>query len=745
MTTQPMLSTPALVLTIGSSMLPALAEVKRIVLQSDSRRAKTTRFLALNLVPRKNEAEWISLPQALTLKNNPCSWKEVNDLAQNLIDPIKAGIRSSLHELRSHEQLIEVGLGGKTALPLDVYLIADLSEIGAAALLTVLPAIQSLLKDEPYAAFHVLLNIAVFDEDPVSIANAHVSLNNLRTLLRSQNQYPIPQIYLFDRFKEGVWEAQNALEVHTILGNFLLALLSGGLAQNIAHQLPQTDVEQYEAYFCGASAAAVVLDMEQLQKNCALRLGQEIIENEFHSKVDPDPGPIEEMAGNFLEQYANPHVWRMRLCSGSLFRTRAGGDGLEFYISDLEFDDVLMEDWGKTIQAYDEDFRKKHLPVQVELLSKNSIEFDREFLNRMTIFAQSLPQQVRLYPGGVRSARLILERLRRALLDSCPEPCDEAHTERVEQKWIEPIKTSLDWLESAIRELPKPPRWVLGLPLFLKRPAIQLFNLIYLHRELQTITDLRQASVRLLEKKYAELMDVTLAQKLIEPNKGWGKAMDKHIQAVKRLQSSLDAVQASLINETSDEISAVSLFRLPVLNEILPGWAYYQGKRPQAGFRHALLNDWDFLKDWQKSSRLALRAKLMEFCRDVYRSLSEMDMEEVLSHRNRNDNSELVMALSQGAIPLLRPNFDQTGSGPSYQMRFFQSRDPRQSSLLPVIKNDMQDWREVSTGDPYMAMCCRVRVMIPSSALSQIFERGRDAFDGLGEETKEQYVMQEVK
>lgn len=745
MTIQPMPSTPALILIVGTSMLPAMVEVERIFLRSDSRRGMTTRFLALNLFPRKNEAEWIPLDEALTLKTNSYPWKEVYELALNLVENLKVGIRSALHELRSHEKLIEVGLGGKTALPLDVYVVADLSEPDASAMLTLLPAIQSLLKDEPYAAFHVLLTIAVFDEEPVSSVNTRVSLNTLQTLLRSRNQYAIPQIYLFDRFKEGVWEAQNALEVHTILGNFLLALLSGGLAQNIANQLPQADLEQYEAYFCGASASAIVLDMEQLQKACALRLGQEIIEHEFHSKVDPNPGPIDEMAGNFMEEHANPHVWGMRLCSGSPFRTRVGGDGLEFHISDLEFEDVLMEDWGKTIQAYDAEFRKKHLPVQIELVSKNSIELDREFRDRMTLLAQSLPPQARLYPGGVRSARLILEGLRRALLDSCPEAGEEADMEQVEKKWIEPIRTSLDWLENAIRQLPKPPRWVAGLPVFLKRPAIQLFNLIYLHRELRTITDLRQASVRLLEQKYAEFMSVTLAQRLIELNQGWMKALDKQIRAVKHLQSSLDAVQASMKNEISAEISGASLFRLPVLNETLLAWAYYQGKRPQAGFRHALLNDRGFLKDWPKTSRKVLQAKLMEFCQDVYRSLSDVDLEEVLSHQNGNDNNDLAMALSQGAIPLLRPNFDQTGSGPSYQMRFFQSLDPRQSSLLPVIKSDMQDWQEVSTGDPYLALCCRVRVMIPHSALSHIFERGRDAFEGLDEKTKKLYSVLEVK
>lgn len=745
MTTQPLRSTPALVMTIGTFMLPAIAEVKRIFFQSDSRRRATTRFLALNLSPRKNEAELIPLEQALALKSNLCSWKDVNDHAQSLIEYVKVGIRSSMQELRSHEKLIEVGLGGKNALPLDVYLIADLSEADAATLLTVLPAIQTLLANEPYAGIHILLNVAVFDENPTSIVNVFVTLNNLRAWSQSQKQFPIPQIYLFDRFKEGVWEAQNALEVQTILGNFLLSLLSGELAQYIAHQLTQTDREQHQSYFCGASAVAIVLDMEQLQKICALQLGQELLKNEFHSNVDPNPGPIQEMIENFLDGHANLRMWKKRLCSDSLFRMRTGDDGLEFHISDLEFEDVLMEDWGNSIQTYDKDFKKKRLPTQFELLNKNTAALDREFLDQMTNFAQSLPQQARLYPGGVRSARLILERLRQTLLEICPAPRVESHVEHLEKEWTEPIKTSLEWLENAIRKLPKPPPWALRLPSFLKKPTVHFFNLIYLRRELQTINDLRQASVCLLEQKYAALMDAMLAQKLIELNKGWIKSLDKHIRATKRLQSNFDAIQTRMKIEMISVISTTSLFRVSALNEILLAWAYYNGKRPQAGFRHTLLTEREFLKRWPKKNQNVLYEQLMEFCREVYQPLSEIDLDEVLSHRNGKDNGDLATALAQGAIPLLRPNFDRTGSGPSCQMRFFLSRDPRQSSALPIIKSDMQDWQEISTGDPYLVTCCRVRVMIPDSALSHVFERGRGMFDALDEETKGQYSLKEVR
>jgi len=120
-------------------------------------------------------------------------------------------------------------------------------------------------------------------------------------------------------------------------------------------------------------------------------------------------------------------------------------------------------------------------------------------------------------------------------------------------------------------------------------------------------------------------------------------------------------------------------------------------------------------------------------------------MDEILRHRNGVSPDGLASSLSQGAIPLLRPNFDQTGSGSSCQMQFFQSKDPRSSSLLPALKSDMQEWQEVASDDAYIAICSRVRMMIPCQALSQVFERGRTDYESLDKNVKAEFLMEEEK
>ena len=743
MTTPSMLSTPALVLTIGSSMTSAVAEVERIFFQSDPRRKAATRFLAMNSRHKKDNAELIPILEASQLKtSHVCSWNEAYIQARDLIENLKIEIRFALHELRSHEKLLEVGLGGSSALPLDVILIADLAEEDASALLILMPLIQSLLLDEPYTKVHLLLNAAVFDEDPRSAATAYIALKSIRSLLDGCEHFNLPQIYLFDRFKEGVWEAHDALEVQTILGNFLLALLSGGLAQHLAHQISQVEVEGNHAYFIGASATALIFEVDQLQKACAMRLGSEIIAAEFHSKIIPDPGPVEELAGDFAANYANQQSWTLRLSRDCMFHAHAGGLGLELHFSDLRFEDVPMEDWGKTIQAYDTLFKEKHLPAQFNLLNKNAGELHEEFLEQLTTFTQSLPQLPRLYPGGLRASKLVLERIRRTLLDEQSIPIDLSATE---QDWTARIKTSLELLEKTLLQLPKPPRWVFRLPSFLRKPVIQLFNLIFLQRELKNLLDLRQTSVFLLEQKYAVWLEETLNQITTDLCKEWITALDKQARSLKRLQSTFDKLQTCFADKTTSLTSSSSLFRPSVLNETVFSWAYYYSKRPQDGFRQALLNEEKLLAEWQKMGSKLFEERLDAFCREVYQPLQNIDMEEILHHRNGTSPNELASSLSQGAVPLLRPNFDQTGSGSSYQLQFFQSKDPHSSSLFPALKSDMQAWQEVVTDDAYIAICSRVRMMIPSSALSHILERGKTAYDALGESAKAEFYLEENK
>lgn len=720
MTTPPaMISTPTLVLTLGVGLIPAVADVQRIFFQSDVRRRATTRFLSLNL--RAKQPELLEVEVAGRGKRPaviPCS--EIIEIARENAVPIQNGVASVLHDLRSHEKLIEVGLGSKTHLPLDVVILADLSESDSAALAALLPSIYSLLTNEPFAKVHLLLSIATFSEGAQENANVYETLKSICAILEDKEQSCLPQVYLFDRYKEGVWEVHDTHELHIILGNFALALLSGGLAQRLAHQVPQLDVTEHKAFFCGASATALFFDVMQVQKACALRLGAEILEMEFHSNNIPNPIPVEEMAADFSLKYANPRTWTTRLCRDSLFHSQVDAN-VELHFADLRFEDVPMEDWVQTLQSYDAHFKTKILPLQIELITRNAGGLKDEFCEQLAGFIQTLPQQPRLYPGGVTSARLILEHIQKGVQEMRFTSEEISGGESLSN---ERIKHNLEHLEKAMQSLPKPPAWVLRLPGFLRKPVVQLFNLFFLYKELTILTDLRQESVRLMEQKYEILIKESICQKLNELISMWGGEFEKQHKALKRLQAALDRLQTKFSRQTLELISSPSLFRLSALDESVFAWAYYYGNRPSEGFRRALLGEHGFLADWHKSNGRVLQDKLESFCGEVYQPLLGTDLEEALHHRDGRDAPSLAQAMIQGSVPLLRPNFDQTGSGSSFQLRFLQCRDAPASSLFSSFKNNEQEWEFISTDDRLLATCCCVRMMIPNTALAQVLARG---------------------
>jgi hypothetical protein len=735
--------TPALILTLNRSMASAIAEVERIFLDSDPRRTATTRFLVLNLRER-NEAVELSHVGAAQPKrdHSALSWKQALERVRKQAGVLKAGLTSALHELRAHEKLIEAGLGDQSALPLDVILVADLAEVEAAALISLLPMLQSLVANEPLARIHLLLATAVFDDAPLAEARMFFGLDQLKEMLEGGNNSkeaaaPIPNVYLFDRYKEGVWEARDAAELQIILGNFLLALLSGGLAQRLAHSVHPLDAVENDAWFSSAAAAILFFDTGRVKQACIARFAAEIVKSEFHSKITPDPGPVEEMAAWFIENKANAQAWLAELCRETKFHPSALG--LDFQIPDLNFENLPMQDWADTIQAYNREFHEKQLPAQTDLLYHNAEALDGRFREQLNTFTALLPQLPRLYPGGVSSARQVLERIRRVLLEGKAASAEPGF---VEKEWEARLEQSLGRLQAALGRLPKPPRWFFRLPAFLKKPAIQLFQLIYLRRELQTLLDLRQASLRLVEQKYIAWMEQAIQQELAKLCKDWVEILDAKLKAMARLQSALDGLGRRFTRQSNDAGTQSSTFRLSVMDESVLAWAMYYGKRPQEGFRHSLLADREFLKDWQKAKPAALAARLENFCREVYQPLSGVGLQDAIQHRAQKDADSLAATLIQGAVPLLRPNFDRRGGGYSFQLRFFQSREPRSSSLYPYMRNDPQEWQEIDTGDACVAICCRVRSLIPAHALEGLFARGRAAFESLDEDAKAEFVLE---
>jgi len=88
-------------------------------------------------------------------------------------------------------------------------------------------------------------------------------------------------------------------------------------------------------------------------------------------------------------------------------------------------------------------------------------------------------------------------------------------------------------------------------------------------------------------------------------------------------------------------------------------------------------------------------------------------------------------------VPLLRPNFDRLGGGCyAHGARYVLVADPRTSAFASMLEGPLAEWEVVTTGDPYVVACCRVRHLIPLAALRDLTRRGRRAYRELEPERR---------
>lgn len=335
--------TPAVVLALGRLGAEVTADVEGIFLRGDRRRAAVTRFLFL----AGGGSESLAF---VPVEDFPPAGADCIQTRREACERFVAGaphlrvaLEGALREMHTHERLIEAGLGDVLAPSVDLIVVADLTEPGAAgALIPLALLLQGLLAHEPYGMGHLLLSTARFDPsggDEMAEAQLYAVLRELDALADPRQAavgQPLTEAlgleevrplllrtYLFDHRKEGTREVRDRAELRVILGNFLLALLSGGLAQRLGDGLPVPEMLEQRAFYSSAAATALVFDPEPLIEACAGRLGAEFVAAEMGPDAMPGPRLAGDLAAEMDEQLGSLRSWLERLCTDTLCEIRA--------------------------------------------------------------------------------------------------------------------------------------------------------------------------------------------------------------------------------------------------------------------------------------------------------------------------------------------------------------------------------------------------------------------------------------
>ena len=372
------LSAPTLVVAIGNKCAMVAAQSQTILCRAEPRRTATLGFLEI-------VQDQTHVSQALPLK------KKLEDL---------------IHTLRLHQRLIEAGLGNEPDLPLGVILLADLEDPSSVQLYPVLDILKELLAHAPNSYSYLLLKTAVFElnpEDRVAFARLHLHLQKLQ-VQADQPNWPF-QVYLFDRYKEGIWEVKDDDELNVLMGNFLLALLSGRFAQQIAQRFSLLDARDRKAHFNSAGISALVHDPLHLQDICAIRLARETLETEFLGNSEPNSQAVERVSSETIQHLGTSYEWEEALCRDLPCRpVREEHIRLDLPLADLGFELLPVQEWEEEITGYADYFEREDLPRQRETLNLNFISLVKNVLGVFEKQLNVLPCQENLYPGMIPAA-----------------------------------------------------------------------------------------------------------------------------------------------------------------------------------------------------------------------------------------------------------------------------------------------------------------------------------------------------
>lgn len=750
MTGNSRMALPSLVLTVGGLAGLAAADAQSLFLRSDPWRGSAARFLMLEFAQNGTPSLAPLLIRKRAVKLPVMSRRQALSSMVASARDLSAALEHVIHALRAHERLVKSGLDARAMVPLQVILLADLCAPESAAIFPVLSLVQSMLAREPYCQISLLLSTACFaqgkkQEDAQFCLYA--GLKDLYAFLdgtdsaREQVARAMglacvsamqPQVYLFDRYKDGAWEVKDAGELRVIMGNLLLALLTSELG---LHLDPGLGISEAPV-FGSAGANALVFDPFLAIECCAHRFAVRTIENEFLATAAAPVHVIREAAQAIAGALGDERDWLKHLLDATPYSLRVGeAAGLDVHFGDLSFENLPVDEWSYAIHGHAVYFGTVTLSAACQTLGTNAQTLLRKVLGAQADLMESLPLDATLYPGGLDTAQKVIQAVQEMIQDMMrrfPVWDTEDHTR--EDMLQQDFAAALKVLDDAVESLPQPPHWVRLLPLSLSRLMRFIFDLLYLRHEYANLVALRQAAIRILENKCALLLE---REARVQVNMLCQQLLELFSQAAEDIQS-LRVVFSGLVQYCAKRAEkrglVQSVFRQNALDAAMLQWIETRWRLPDEKVRMMLLDERELLTGWRATDPRRIESEILTIGREMYQPVWQLTLDEILAGYAETDLQPIWAAMAQGAMPLIRPDFDQAGgSGQSFQSQYFLCESLRTTPFAPFLRAPLANWEPLPTGEPYIAMCVRVRLGLSCQSLAHVWQRGRLDWDRLPE------------
>ncbi len=744
---------PSLALTVGGLVGLAAADAQSLFLRGDPWRGSAARFLMLEFAQNGTPSVAPLLVRKRAAKAPVTSRRQAFTGVVAAARDVRAALEQVIHDLRAHERLVQAGLDDRAMVPLQVILLADLCAPESAAIFPTLSLVQSMLAREPYCQISLLLSTACFaqgkDQDEAQ-ACLCAGLEDLQAFLDGTDLareqvaramglagVPVmqPQVYLFDRYKDGAWEVKDASELRVIMGNMLLALLTSELG---LHLDPGLGVSEAPV-FSSAGANALVFDPSRAIEHCAHRFAAKTIENEFLATAAAPAHVIREAAQTIAGALGDERDWLKHLMDATPCSMRVGeAPELDVHFGDLSFENLPVDEWSYAIHGHACYFGSVTLPAARQTLGMNAKTLLRKVLGAQADLIESLPLDATLYPGGLDAAQKVMQAVQEMIQDIMRRfPVWDVEDRAREDMLQQNFEAALKMLDDAVEALPQPPHWVRLLPLSLSRLVRFIFDLLYLRREYANLVALRQAAIRILENKCALLLE---RDARVQVDMLCQQLLESFSQAAQDFQG-VHAVFAGLVHSCAKHAEkmdlAQSVFRQNALDAAMLQWIEARWRLPDETVRMMLLDERELLTGWREADSRKIETGILNIGREMYQPVWQLTLDEILAGHAETELQPVWGAMTQGAMPLIRPDFDHAGGGgQSFQAQYFLCQSLRTTPFAPFLRAPLANWEPLPTGEPYMAMCVRVRLGLSRLSLEHVWQRGRLDLERLPEASR---------
>ena len=678
-----------------------------------------------------------------------------------------------------HERLIQAGYP-EANLHFNYFILTDTKSLmGGALLLPVIAVLNKILLKRKDSSLHVLLNVANFTDQNSDEALRIVSLlGEMKAILSDKTSlikkvylesFQLDQndivnnfaLYLFHNVKDGGATIVDNEMMELMIGNALLGLLSGDIAEKSLRRIQEANPVTASLYPSSIGCITVGYEPAALQQKYTRNYLVEVINNLFLAA--PKDDIVTAKFALARERVGGYQEWISQVLKGIPdadfdFESKQARTTLK--LTELGLPPMIRltsKSWVEELKTTIGQIQQNFLSSTEELVARGSAMHQALLLEQVNDQANELVSAADCYPGGLKTAIFTLEKLASFISDNQKELRAEA--KRVETNIIDAenkLEARLSDLSSLQEKLPALPKIVRKLP----QEFQEKIALIYYQLRSGVKVRLLEIGIEEISKAVNDLLSVKLHRRLLNLcaiiqdtllSDQIG-SLPSQIEGINGLVSNLEAYVSSGLQEGDSNNSSIDTmtwnenFRINMVNGPISRVLEARYKISDSDMIQRLLVGYRVFAQWRDSIE-KVTDRLYQSVFDLYTPLNELTMQDLQSTSveieedpNPPLDAQKIALYCKTSQALMDPPDVISENMPCRKNRYLSLGDERWNNIsIPPEVTD--SWERVSSYDSNILNFMQVWENLPFSCLERHFTETINYYKSLPARKKSEFDL----